>query len=94
MRRHRNRGNLDYILDKPFIKITVRYWDILSSSDILNTTEVISVYLQVKIWGMQKSMNKEECTHNLLPRDKVLMDSLTTELEASFHLSQSTHLKG
>ena len=68
---------LRYILDKSFIQKYCGHWAI-SLRDILNITQVILFCLQVKIWEMQKSMEKEKCSHHLRPRDNVWMRSPVT----------------
>lgn len=68
---------LRYILDKSFIQKYCGHWAI-SLRDILNITQVILFCLQVKIWEMQKSMEKEKCSHHLKPRDNVWMRSPVT----------------
>ena len=65
---------------------TVRYWGMFSLADILNITQVVLFYSQVKIWEMQKSMNKVKCIHNLIPRDKFSMGKpYHIQSEASSH---------
>jgi len=68
-----------------------------SLTDILNITEVVLFYLQVKIWEMQKNMKKVKCIHNLIPRDKFSMGKpYHIQPEASsypktMHLKQQEH---